>query len=260
MKYIIAVLFSSLTLCAQDFNKLDESGKKNGLWKGVYEESKRPRYEGTFDHGKEVGLFKFFDDTKAGTVIATREFNSKDNSCYTIFYNQNKNKVSEGKVVNKQFEGEWKYYHEDLPTVMTLEPYANGKLNGIRKVFYKSGKIAEETTYKNGIKNGTYKSYAENDVVLEESVYKNGQYEGLAVFRNVDNQIAAQGTFKNGKKVGMWKMLVKGKLKDVNMNYQNKNFKKPTMPNQSDVKVEVKSEEKIPQDNIDEKMGRRMGR
>ncbi|WP_293889949.1 hypothetical protein [Flavobacterium sp.] len=244
MKYIIALLFLTSIGFAQDINKLDEGGKKNGLWKGVYEESKRPRYEGTFEHGKETGIFKFFDDTKAGTVIATREFNAKDNSCYTIFYNQNKNKVSEGKVVNKQFDGEWKYYHEDLPTIMTLEKYVNGKLNGVRKVFYKSGEVAEATTYKDGIKNGAYKSYAENGIVLEESIYKNGQYDGLAIFRNVDNQVAAQGLFKNGKKVGMWKMLVKGKLKDVNMNYENKNFKKPKMPSQSDVKVEVKDAEK----------------
>lgn len=259
MKYIIILLLLTVSnLYPQDFNKLDENGKKHGLWKGVYDESKRPRYEGTFNHGKEIGVFKFFDDTKAGTIIATREFSSKDNSCYTIFYNQNKNKVSEGKVVNKQFEGEWKYYHEDLPSIMTLEFYVNGKLNGVRKVFYKSGEIAEETQYKDGIKNGTYKSYAENGIVLEESAYKNGEYDGLAVFRNVDNQIAAQGLFKSGKKVGIWKMLVKGKLKEVNMNYQNKNFKKPTMPNQNDVKVEVKPEEKIPQDNINEKMGRKM--
>ncbi|MFT3687306.1 MAG: hypothetical protein QM783_20685 [Phycisphaerales bacterium] len=258
MKYIIALFFLTTLSFAQDINKLDESGKKHGLWKGVYEGSKRPRYEGTFEHGKEVGMFKFFDDTKAGTVIATREFNPNDNSCYTIFYNQNKHKVSEGKVVNKQFEGEWKYYHEDLPSVMTLEVYLNGKLNGVRKVFYKSGEIAEETTYKNGIKNGPYKSYAENGVVLEESNYKNDQYDGLATYRGTDNQLSGQGQFKNGKKVGVWKVLEKGKLKDVNMSYLNKNFKKPKMPKQSDVKIEVKPETKIPQDDIDEKMGRKM--
>ena len=43
----------------------------------------------------------------------------------------------------------------------------------------------------------------------------------------------------------MWKMFVKGKLKDVNMNYENIPFKKPVMPNQSEVKVEVKSEDKL---------------
>ena len=57
---------------------------------------------------------------------------------------------------------------------MTLEYYANGKLNGVRKVFYKSGLIAEETTYKDGVKEGLYKSYAENGIVLEESNFKNG--------------------------------------------------------------------------------------
>jgi antitoxin component YwqK of YwqJK toxin-antitoxin module len=244
MKYIVIFLLISTVSFAQDYNKLDENGKRHGVWKGVYEESKRPRYEGTFDHGKEVGIFKFFDDTKAATVIATREFNVKEGSCFTIFYNQNKNKVSEGKVVNKQFEGEWKYYHEDLPTIMTLEYYKNGKLEGVRKVFYQSGKIAEETSYKNGIKEGNYKSYAENGIVLEESIYKKGEYDGLAIYKDPNNQIVGQGLYKQGKKAGMWKVLEKGKLKEVNMNYQNKNFKKPVMPNQSDVKIEVKPEEK----------------
>lgn len=260
MKYIIALLLLTNLSFAQDINKLDANGKKHGLWKGIYEESKRPRYEGTFEHGKEVGMFKFFDDTQAGTVIATREFNTKDNSCYTIFYNQKKNKVSEGKVVNKQFDGEWKYYHQDLPSVMTSEIYVNGKLNGVRKVFYKSGIMAEETTYKNGKKEGVYKSYAENGIVLEESNFKNDLYHGPSITRNVSNEIASQGTYQDGKKVGMWKLLKKGKLVDVNMNYQNKNFKKPKMPKQSDVKVEVKAETKIPQDNIEEKMGRKMYR
>ncbi|WNM20178.1 toxin-antitoxin system YwqK family antitoxin [Flavobacterium capsici] len=229
MRYLLLLLLCNLTF-GQEINKLDENGKKHGLWKGVHEESKRPRYEGTFEHGKEVGMFKFFDDTKAGTVIATREFNPKDNSCYTIFYNQKKNKVSEGKVVNKQFEGEWKYYHEDLPLIMTLEFYSNGKLNGVRKVFYKSGELAEETNYKDGIKDGVSKIYLENGVVVEESIYKNGEYDGKAIFRTSDNQIASEGVFKNGKKVGIWKVLEKGKLKDVNMNKQGKKFQKRVKP------------------------------
>ncbi|WP_445452726.1 toxin-antitoxin system YwqK family antitoxin [Flavobacterium sp. 25HG05S-40] len=232
MKYIIVCLLISINIFAQEINKTDENGKKHGLWKGFYDDSKRPRYEGTFEHGKEIGMFKFFDDTKVGTIIATREFNSNDDSCYTIFYNQKKNKVSEGKVVNKQFEGDWKYYHEDLPTVMTLESYSNGKLNGVRKVYYKSGEIAEETSYLNGLKNGPYKSYAENGVLLEESNYKNDLYDGMSINRSATNTITSQGVYKAGKKVGIWKILEKGKIKEVNMNYQNKNFKRPKMPKQ----------------------------
>lgn len=217
MKYLVLVFFLSTTLFAQESNQLDANGKKQGLWKGIYEESKRPRYEGTFDHGKEVGMFKFFDDTKVGTVIATREFNAKDNSCYTICYNQNKNKVSEGKLVNKLYEGEWKYYHENSPEIMTLEIYVNGKLNGLRKVFYPSGKIAEEANYKNGKKEGFYKKYAENGTVLEETIYKNDEYDGLAIFRSPDNVVVAKGTFIKGKKEGIWEFNTNGKITKENM-------------------------------------------
>ncbi|WP_395634220.1 toxin-antitoxin system YwqK family antitoxin [Flavobacterium sp.] len=230
MKYIFLFLLSGFVALGQDYNKLDENGKKHGLWKGFYEESKRLRYEGTFEHGKEIGVFKFFDDTKAATVIATREFNANDNSCYTIFFNQKNNKVSEGKVVNKQFEGEWKYYHENSPQVMTLEYYTNGKLNGVRKVFYKSGVIAEETTYKDGVKEGLYKSYAENGIVLEESNFKNGLNDGMATYRTATNDLSSQGVYKNGKKVGVWKILEKGKLKDVNMDKQRRKFQKRVKP------------------------------
>jgi len=220
MKKLLLILFFSSSIFAQETNKLDEKGLKHGLWKGAFEESKRPRYEGTFEHGKEVGLFKFFDDTKAGTVIATREFNPKDNSCYTIFYNQNKNKVSEGKLINKEYVGEWKYYHEDSPQIMTIENYVNGKLNGLRSVFYPSGKIAEEINYKNGIKEGSYKNYAENGIVFEESIYKNGEYDGLAIFRSPQNVVVAKGMYAKGVKVGIWEFNTNGKITKENMSKQ----------------------------------------
>jgi len=214
MRYLVFLLLFSFSTFAQETNKIDANGKKHGLWKGSYEESKRPRYEGTFDHGKEVGMFKFFDDTKAGT----REFNPKDNSCYTIFYNQNGNKVSEGKLINKLYVGEWKYYHEDSKEVMTIENYVNGKLDGIRKVFYPSGKIAEETNYKNGKKEGAYKKYAENGIVLEETIYKNNEYDGLAIFRSPNNIVVAKGMFVKGKKEGIWDIINEnGKLVKTNM-------------------------------------------
>ncbi|WP_296147537.1 hypothetical protein [uncultured Flavobacterium sp.] len=235
MKSILFTLltFLSFQAFAQETNKLDEKGQRHGLWKGTYEESKRPRYEGTFDHGKETGTFKFFDDTKELKVIATRDFSAKDGSAYTTFFDQKGNKVSEGKEVNKLFEGEWKYYHEASKEIMSTESYAKGKLNGVRKVFYKNGKIAEETTYANGIKNGTYKKYSEKGDVLEEVTYKNDQFEGQATYKNGLGQIVSTGQYKDGKKAGMWKY------------YENGKFVKEENPNKAKkVKVEINSKSK----------------
>ena len=206
--------FLIVTFCfAQtDSNQVDEKGNKNGLWKGYYAESKRLRYEGTFDHGNEVGTFKYYDDTKAQTVIAKREFNKKDNSAYTTFYNQSNNIVSEGKVVGKLYEGVWKYYHENSKVVMTTENYAKGKLVGTRSVFYPNAKIAEETNYSSGVKNGPYKKYSAEGIVLEESNYKDGQFDGKAIYRDPTGNIVAQGIYVNGKKTGIWQFYEGGKL------------------------------------------------
>ena len=209
--FLISLLFSVLHAQTEP-NKLDAKGLKHGIWKGVYEESKRPRYQGTFEHGKEVGVFQFFDDTQKGDVIATREFNPKDNSAYTIFYDQNKNKVSEGRVVNKLFEGEWKYYHYASPAVMTTENYKNGKLEGVRTVYFLNGKVTEQITYVNNLKQGAYKKYTENGIVLEESFFKNNEYDGLAIFRNDSGIVVSKGMFAKGLKTGTWDVLENGKL------------------------------------------------
>jgi antitoxin component YwqK of YwqJK toxin-antitoxin module len=209
--FLISLLFSVLH-AQNESNKLDAKGLKHGIWKGVYEESKRPRYQGTFEHGKEVGVFQFFDDTQKGDVIATREFNSKYNSAYTVFYDQNKNKVSEGKVINKLFEGEWKYYHYASPAVMTTENYKNGKLEGVRTVYFLNGKVAEQITYVNNLKQGAYKKYTENGIVLEESNFKNNEYDGLAIFRNDSGIVVSKGMFTKGLKTGTWEVFENGKL------------------------------------------------
>ncbi len=219
---IVVLVFLNMSgLHAQtDFNKLDEKGKKHGFWKGVYEDTKNLKYEGTFEHGKEVGVFNFFDNTRTKKIIATREFNSKDNSAFTIFYDQDKNKVSEGKVVNKQFEGQWKYYHQASKAIMTIENYSKGKLEGLRSVFYLSGKIAEETNYKNNLKEGIYKRYTENGIVIEETLYKNNEYNGLATFTDPEGNVVSKGKFTNGKKTGIWQFFEKGKLvKETNMDF-----------------------------------------
>lgn len=203
------------------YNKLDDKGNKNGPWKGVYSDTKNLKYEGNFEHGKEVGVFTFYDNTKTKIILATREFNPQDNSAYTIFYDQLKNKVSEGNVVNKVYEGQWKYYHKASKAIMTIENYIKGKLEGLRSVYYSNGKIAEEMLYRNNLKNGFYKRYTESGIIIEESNYKNDQFDGLAIFRDADDgTIVSKGKFVNGKKAGVWQFFQEGKLvKEENMSF-----------------------------------------
>jgi antitoxin component YwqK of YwqJK toxin-antitoxin module len=208
---IVALFLMSSGIYAQDSNKMDNAGKRDGLWKGSYETSKRPRYEGTFNHGKETGTFKFFEDNATSTLAATRVF-AKDGSCYTTFFDEKGNKVGEGKEVNKVKEGEWKFYHPASAVVMAVENYSKGKLTGVRKTYFPSGKLAEEANYANGLKNGPYRQYTEKDIVLEESVYKDDKLQGPALYRNAHGEVTRKGQYADNKKTGIWQYFEKGKM------------------------------------------------
>lgn len=207
---IVFLLLQTLGF-SQAENQNDDKGRKHGLWRGYYPESKRLRYEGTFEHGREKGVFKYFDDTKAASVIATREFDAATGDAYTTFFDQQKNKVSEGVIRGKKYEGEWKYYHKGGKPLMTLEVYKNGLLEGVRKVYYPEGILAEETTYAAGKKHGPYKKYALNGIVLEEVTYQSDQLHGQAVYRNADGKTVSEGPYEKGMKKGYWTFYKDGK-------------------------------------------------
>ncbi|OYQ32259.1 hypothetical protein CHU92_14330 [Flavobacterium cyanobacteriorum] len=213
----IVLLCLTLTATAQDINKKDAGGQRHGLWKGVYEDTKLPRYEGTFNHGKETGVFKFFENTKGSPVVATKDFSAGNGSCYTVFFDAKGAKTAEGREVNKVREGEWKFYQEG-GALLSLENYTGGKLTGTKKVFYPGTILAEETVYVNGVKEGPYRRYTEKGVVIEEAQYKNDEFHGPVIYRNPGNQVIVKGQFKNGKKAGIWQYFEKGKLvKEVDM-------------------------------------------
>jgi antitoxin component YwqK of YwqJK toxin-antitoxin module len=213
MKYVILFFLLTFSVVAQEkINQLDEQGNRHGLWKGNHKETNRPRYEGVFSHGKETGVFKYFDDTRAGAIIATRDFSIGDGSCYTVFFDQKGNKVSEGRLLNKIPEGQWKYYHFESKSIMNIELYKNGTLDGNKKIFYPNGTIAEETNYKLGVKNGLAKTFSDKGKLIDEHVYKNGQFNGLASYYDGNGNKMYEGNYIDGKRVGIWKFYEKKKV------------------------------------------------
>jgi antitoxin component YwqK of YwqJK toxin-antitoxin module len=75
-------------------------------------------------------------------------------------------------VIDKLFTGEWKYYHQASKIVMTLENIRM-VLEGLRSVYYPSGKIAEEISYLNNMKTVFTRVFLR--IILEQSIYKNNE-------------------------------------------------------------------------------------
>ncbi len=209
-------------------NALDKKGERHGDWQGFFDDSKILRYEGKFNHGKEIGVFTYYANSDKKIVMATRNFDGKGNA-YTVFFDENKNKVSEGNMVNKLRQGLWKYYHKGLKSVMTTENYVNDKIEGARKVYYTNGVLGEEAIYKNNLKEGLLKKYNKDGKLIEESTYVKGLMQGPYKVYDEAGNIAITGKFKDDKKNGIWKYFFEGKLvREMNADTIN-GYKKPSL-------------------------------
>ncbi len=100
----------------------------------------------------------------------------------------------------------------DLSSYPKPEFWLSAVNDGPYKVWYGSGKIAEEGLYKAGLKDGTYKEYFENGKIKSETNNKDGKAEGLLSiyyengnlrlqFMMVDNKLQGElkSYFENGK-------------------------------------------------------------
>lgn len=201
---LFALAFSGMATYAQDVNKTNENGKRDGKWIGYFEGSNRVRYEGVFKNGVEQGVFNFFEDSEKSNIVAKRDFSSQDGNAFTTFFDSKGKKVSEGNFKNKEKEGKWVYYQADGKTILSEENYTAGALNGVRKVFYKSGIPSDEMTYKNGKLNGELFQFAENGQVIKEEFYIDDLKDGKAIYRDSSGKITEEGEFSMGLKVGPW--------------------------------------------------------
>ncbi|MCF6308085.1 MAG: hypothetical protein L3J09_09035 [Flavobacteriaceae bacterium] len=210
---IISIFFCFSTMISQnDINQFDSQGKRQGVWERKYEKSDQIRYSGQFNHGKEIGVFKYYckDCLSKPSVIKT--FNDQDNSAFVKYLTKKGKVISEGKMIGKNRIDEWIYYHKNSNVIMTKEYYKNGKLDGQKITYYLTNKIAEEVIYENGIKQGKNNYYSPTGVLLKKLLYKNDELHGPVTYYDGSGNITLEGNYKEGKKHGIWKTYKNGKF------------------------------------------------
>lgn len=216
MKTIITTVlfFLSTIIVAQDINQVDGHGRRHGIWEKKFNGTDQIRYKGEFNHGKEIGLFKFYELVKKRSILsATKQFNESDNLAYVKFLASNGKVISEGKMDGKLNVGQWKYYHKNSDKIMTIENYNDqGQLNGDRIVYYKDGKIADESHYVNGNLEGISRWFSPKGVEIKTFVYEKNELHGISKYYSDEGELIAEGLYKRGRKTGVWKYYNNGKL------------------------------------------------
>ncbi|KAA1247830.1 toxin-antitoxin system YwqK family antitoxin [Aquimarina sp. RZ0] len=207
-------IISSFTSFAQEYNAFDKNGKRHGKWQKKYENTDQLRYEGTFEHGKEIGEFKFYKP-KGGTKPTAIKLFSKNTDTADVKYFTNNGKViSEGKMIGKERVGVWKYYHKNSSKVMMKEEYVSGKLTGEQLTYFENGQLTEKTSYNHGKKHGKSMMYSEKGIMIKEFTYENDKLHGPTKYYDTKGKLEIEGFYKRGRKDGLWKYYENGKLSE----------------------------------------------
>lgn len=216
MKPVIFIFFGILCClpqaAAQEINQMDEAGERHGVWKKKFPKSDQLRYEGQFEHGKEVGTFKFYCEDCGSQPMVVKEFSKNNKEAAVTFFTKKGKLVSQGKMEGKKRIGEWVFYHEKSESVMTRENYVNGDLQGMKTTYYPNGQKTEELSYEKGLRQGDNFYYSVDGVMLKKLLYLDDKLHGPAEYYDANGNLTIKGQYLKGKKHGLWKYYKFGDL------------------------------------------------
>lgn len=209
---LLLSIFFILPAQSQKINQFNANGKRDGVWKKYYDETKNNlRYAGQFRNGKEVGTFKYYQENSHGIPSMIKEFSAKSDSAFVQFFTPKGNLKTKGWMIGRNRVGKWVYYFSD-GKLFSEEEYSNGKLSGVVKNYYRNGKLTEETNYENGQKNGLSKIFTDAGVLIEEVYYVNGKLDGEGKYYDLKGGLKEKGMYKNGKREGKWEFYMDGEI------------------------------------------------
>ncbi len=207
----VTITFFSVSVIAQKTNKMNAEGKRVGTWK-KYHKNGKIRYEGQFENGTEVGVFKFYSMLSSKQPVIIKDFsNGKPGSANVKYYSLSGKLRSEGIMEGKNRVGKWIYYMAS-GKISSEENYLAGKLDGEVRNYYPNGFLTELSQYKNGQKHGSSKIYTEDGIMIEDVNYVAGKKHGEGKYFDLKGQLKEKGNYENGRKVGKWEFYMNGEL------------------------------------------------
>lgn len=207
----IFVLLSSIVISQTTINQFDSNGERHGVWKKLYQNGNK-RYVGQFEHGMEVGTFKYYAITGEEHPMIVKEFKRASIITDVRYYSLKGILESKGQMKGKERLGSWMYFFSDGKTILATETYKVGLLDGEAKTFYKTGKLAEVAQYKAGKLHGNRIRYSDEGKPTENLTFNLGTIHGFAIIYDEKGEIFAKGNYENGIKSGLWEFNMDGEM------------------------------------------------
>ena len=167
----------------EKINRFDRLGKKQGVWKTYYDNS-RLKKEERYKNGLLNGYVKYY--------------NAQGKLESAVLFIDGKEQNQEENIAD--FDIESTYYRNGKVKSTSVYNKA-GKKDGVSTTFDKEGKIIQTEVYKNG--------YLLRKGIIDDK----GLYQGLWEEYYLTGKLKSKGEYRNGKKYGKWQyFFTNGKL------------------------------------------------
>ena len=201
--FLVFVVMLSLSAVAQDYNRTDAKGRRQGTWMDFYPNGQK-RYEGQFKNDKCKGTFTYYDEQ--GNLMATNEFDKSGEKALNKTYAPNGRLIATGYYVNQKKEGEWHYFDRETGQLRLTEDNKDGKVHGWSKLYNpNNGVLAEEIEYVEGQPEGVCRKFSDSGALVMECRYRHGKLDGPCKTFYPNTMLKEEGNYSNGEKSGEWK-------------------------------------------------------
>lgn len=191
--FLLTLIFLMVNaMFAQDFNKTDKQGRRQGQWVDFYANGQK-RYEGQFKNDRCTGEFKYYDEK--GNLKAINTFDRSGEKALNKTFDPNGTLVATGNYINQKKEGEWRYFSRDNGKLILVEENKNGKIHGNSTVYYETGMIMMERQFIDNQLEGHAKVYYPSGALKEEGDYHKGEKTGVWKTFNEDGDIISSENF-----------------------------------------------------------------
>ncbi|MBU0489678.1 MAG: toxin-antitoxin system YwqK family antitoxin [Bacteroidetes bacterium] len=198
-------------------NKVDEKGRKQGVWK-KFHETGEVKYCGKFVDDVPVDTFKYYYPD--GKLMNTLAYEPGGKIAHSInYFEDGKTVMAEGDYLEKEKNGKWQYFTE-TGDIVREENYLKGLPEGQWKNFYPGSGMSNLVTYKNGKKDGPWNEYFQNGKVKFAGTYVGDSLHGEFTIYYPSGFKKKRGQYINNYKEGVWTVWnsdgsVKGPIKYV---------------------------------------------
>jgi len=217
-KTLLCCLLLSGAFALWGQNLLDDQGRKIGHWK-VDHPNGKTLYEADFVEGNPVGeMIRYY---KSGAIQARMMFDASGERSYTRMFYSNRKLAAEGWFVKQQKDSVWTYYSSSDGSVRIREPYADGKLQGMVRFYYNSGKVSQEMEWENNKKQGIWKQYYPSGSLRLSAHYRDDRlYDSYEVYF-ANGKPEVKGEFLDSQFHGLWSYFDENGEELISIEYLN---------------------------------------